>query len=229
MRTKLMALFLLGALAAPVAAHAQDSHDHDGSGHERSRSGTAGQHREVHRDYRQEHRAVHRSGAGRREHRQFHRDVNRDHREVHQDTHREVHRDVREEHRDVHREGISRRGHRQVHRELERDHRRYHNDWDHGWRRDSRYDWYSYRQRYGDLYRSRYYDPFGSGYGYRRFSTGFDLGSRYYSSRYWINDPWRYRLPPVSGAYRWVQYYNDVLLVDLRSGRVVDVIYDFFW
>jgi hypothetical protein len=51
----------------------------------------------------------------------------------------------------------------------------------------------------------------------------------FYGSNYWINDPWQYRLPPVYGPYRWVRYYDDVLLVDVYSGEVVDVIYDFFW
>jgi Ni/Co efflux regulator RcnB len=64
---------------------------------------------------------------------------------------------------------------------------------------------------------------------YSRISVGFSLGSGYYGSRYWINDPWRYRLPAAYGSYRWVRYYDDVLLVDLRNGRVVDVIRDFFW
>jgi hypothetical protein len=46
---------------------------------------------------------------------------------------------------------------------------------------------------------------------------------------YWINDPFYYRLPPAYGPYRWVRYYNDALLVDVRSGYVVDVIHDIFW
>ena len=37
-----------------------------------------------------------------------------------------------------------------------------------------------------------------------------------------------YRLPPADGPYRWVRYYGDVLLVDVRNGYVVDVIHDFF-
>ncbi|WP_342449817.1 RcnB family protein [Sphingomonas jejuensis] len=36
-------------------------------------------------------------------------------------------------------------------------------------------------------------------------------------------------MPPAYGSYRWVRYYDDALLVDVRSGYVVDVIYDFFW
>lgn len=102
--------------------------------------------------------------------------------------------------------------------------------WNHDWRRDSRYDWRSYRYANRNFYRlSPYYDPFGSRYGYQRFSIGIRIGSGYYSDRYWISDPFAYRLPLADGPYRWVRYYDDVLLIDLRNGYVVDVIYDFFW
>jgi Nickel/cobalt transporter regulator len=102
--------------------------------------------------------------------------------------------------------------------------------WNRDWRRDSRYDWQRYRFSNRSVFRqSRYYDPFGSRYGYQRFSIGIRLGSSYYNDRYWISDPFAYRLPYADGPYRWVRYYDDVLLVDLRNGAVVDVIYDFFW
>ncbi|WP_199502647.1 RcnB family protein [Qipengyuania sp. YIM B01966] len=102
--------------------------------------------------------------------------------------------------------------------------------WDrYGWRRDNRYNWYDYRRSNRSIFSiGRYYAPFGS-YRYSRIGLGFTLGSAYYGNRYWINDPWRYRLPEVYGPYRWVRYYDDVLLVDIYSGRVVDVIHDFFW
>lgn len=101
--------------------------------------------------------------------------------------------------------------------------------WSNNWRNDRRYDWRGHRQRYGDYYRpGRYYSPY-RGRHYNRISIGFSLGSAYYGSRYWINDPWQYRLPAAYGSYRWVRYYDDVLLVDLRNGRVVDVIQNFFW
>jgi hypothetical protein len=100
--------------------------------------------------------------------------------------------------------------------------------WSSNWRDDHRYDWRSYRNRYSSLYRlGRYYDPYG--YSYRRFSIGFSLGSGYYGSNYWLNDPWQYRLPPAYGPYRWVRYYDDALLVNIYDGQVVDVIYNFFW
>lgn len=103
-------------------------------------------------------------------------------------------------------------------------------NWDrNGWRRDTRYDWQGYRDRNRSAYRiGRYYAPYQN-YSYRRLGIGFSLGSMFYGNRYWINDPWQYRLPAVYGPYRWVRYYDDVVLVDIYSGEVVDVIYDFFW
>ncbi|WP_082370574.1 MULTISPECIES: RcnB family protein [unclassified Novosphingobium] len=102
--------------------------------------------------------------------------------------------------------------------------------WDRdNWRRDNRYDWQRYRDRNRSAYHiGGYYAPY-RGYSYRRLSIGFTLGSMFYGSNYWLDDPWSYRLPPVYGPYRWVRYYDDVLLVDTYSGEVVDVIYDFFW
>ena len=104
------------------------------------------------------------------------------------------------------------------------------NRWDHNdWRRDTRYDWSGYRNRHRDLYRvGRYFSPY-SDYGYSRLSIGFFLSSGLFGQSYWINDPWQYRLPQAYGPYRWVRYYDDVLLVDIYSGEVVDVIHDFFW
>jgi hypothetical protein len=101
--------------------------------------------------------------------------------------------------------------------------------WNNGWRNDRRYDWRGHRDRYQNNYRpGRYYAPqYGRGYG--RISIGFTIGSPYYSSRYWISNPDYYRLPPAYGSYRWVRYYDDVLLIDIRNGYVVDKIDNFFW
>ncbi len=118
-----------------------------------------------------------------------------------------------------------------------RDHdRRWNNDrrpsnngWHNGWRNDRRYNWQGYRNQYRDRYRMpTYYSPY-RGRGYSRLSIGISLGSGYYGSRYWINDPYQYRLPPAPYGARWVRYYNDVVLVDMRRGRVIDVIHNFFW
>jgi Ni/Co efflux regulator RcnB len=143
--------------------------------------------------------------------------------------HGATHREYREEHDALHRNNPTRTEHRRFHREVNRDHNRWHERWDHDWRRDSRYDWERYRYSNRNLYRVGRYDSPYRGHRYRPFSIGFRLGPDYYSHRYWINDPWRYRLPHAYAGTRWVRYYDDVLLVDLFTGRVVDVIYDFFW
>lgn len=101
--------------------------------------------------------------------------------------------------------------------------------WNRDWRRDNRYDWRGYRSSNRDAYRlNRYHAPYRN-YSYRRLSAGLYLDTLFFGSRYWIDDPWQYRLPPADGPYRWVRYYDDALLVDIYSGEVIDVIYDFFW
>ncbi|WP_446653821.1 RcnB family protein [Blastomonas sp.] len=102
-------------------------------------------------------------------------------------------------------------------------------NWDRGWRNDRRYDWYGWRNQNRAFFNvGRYYPPV-RGWNYRRIGIGFTLGAPFFASSFWINDPWSYRLPPAYGQYRWVRYYGDVLLVDIYTGQVVDVINDFFW
>lgn len=108
-----------------------------------------------------------------------------------------------------------------------RDSRR--SDWNRNWRSDNRFNWQRYRYSNRNLFRAGgYYSPY-RGYGYNRLSIGFILDSLFYSNRYWLSDPWQYRLPPAPYGTQWVRYYDDVLLVDVYTGEVVDVIYDFFW
>jgi hypothetical protein len=102
------------------------------------------------------------------------------------------------------------------------------NGWSRDWRNDRRYDWQRYRYSNRNVFHQpRYYAPYG--YGYQRFGIGIYLDNILFGSRYRINDPWQYRLPEARWPYQWVRYYDDVLLVDTRSGYVVDVINDFFW
>jgi len=67
------------------------------------------------------------------------------------------------------------------------------------------------------------------GWTYRRYRAGVRIAPVFYSQRYWISDPWRYRLPYASGFTRWVRYGDDVLLIDTRRGIILDIIPDFFW
>ena len=96
------------------------------------------------------------------------------------------------------------------------------------WRNDSRYDWQNHRRHHRSLFHlSFYYDPFG--WNYRPYQVGWRLWPSYYSSNYWLNDPWQYRLPYAPPGTRWIRYYDDAILVDTWNGEVVDVIYNFFW
>ena len=100
--------------------------------------------------------------------------------------------------------------------------------WSSHWRRDHRYDWRRWRDRHRSLFRLGIYsDPFG--WRYRPYQVGWTMYPNYYGSRYWLNDPWRYRLPHAPAGYRWIRYWDDAVLVDTWNGRVVDVIHNFFW
>lgn len=101
--------------------------------------------------------------------------------------------------------------------------------WDNHWRKDHRYDWNRYRSYNRNVFHiGVYYAPY-SYYSYRPLGIGYRLDSLFFGSSYWIDDPWQYRLPPAYGPYRWIRYYDDVLLVDIYTGEVIDVIHNFFW
>lgn len=117
-------------------------------------------------------------------------------------------RAIREERRDV----------REARQELRED--RYDRD-----RRWGRNDWRGYRDANRGLYaRGNWNAPFR----YTSFRSGGRIAPLYYGQRYYIADPWRYRLPPAPGYARWVRHYNDVILVDTRRGIVLDVNRGFF-
>ncbi|HKT76728.1 MAG TPA: DUF1090 family protein [Sphingobium sp.] len=94
-------------------------------------------------------------------------------------------------------------------------------------RQELREDWRDYRRSHRDVYRGgNWRAPFR----YNRWDVGAQLRPTYYSSRYYISDPYRYRLPRQGNPnLRWVRHYNDVLLVNVRSGRVMEVHRGFFW
>jgi Ni/Co efflux regulator RcnB len=106
--------------------------------------------------------------------------------------------------------------------------RNWRDSWNRGWRNDNRYNWSFWRTRNRHIFNlSPYYSPYRN-WSYRRFSIGLFLDSLFYNQRYWIGDPYQYRLPAAPYGTQWVRYYNDVILVDIYTGEVIDVIY-FFW
>lgn len=131
---------------------------------------------------------------------------------------RQDRRDIREERRDL--RDAQRYGDRQDVREERRDLREA--------RQEYREDWRDYRRAHRDVYRMpAYVGP--RGYRYRPVVVGHRFEPIFYGRRYIIADPWRYRLPRAEGNRRWVRYGNDVALVNIRNGRVIQVYNNFFW
>lgn len=161
--------------------------------------------------------------------RQWDRNAARVEQQDRENSHRGTHRRYERDHRDLHRSNPTRREHRDFHREVNRDHNSYHQRWDRNWRRDSRYDWQRHRYSNRDIFSPGYYYSPYRNHRYNRFSVGVFLDNGFYSNRYRISNPWNYRLPQAFPGTQWVRYYDDVLLVDLYTGEVIDVIYDFFW
>lgn len=118
-------------------------------------------------------------------------------------------RDVREQRRDV--------------REARQEYREDLRDRDRNFGRD---DWRGYRETNRNLYRGgNWRAPFR----YNTFRPGVGIAAGYFAPRYVIADPWRYRLPRAQVNQRWVRHYNDVLLINVRRGTVVDVIRNFYF
>lgn len=136
------------------------------------------------------------------------RDRHRDRVEVRHDK-REVRQDRREVRRDR-RHGDVREAHRDR-RELRGDRRELRSD-----RRDVR------------RHHVRYVAPYRN-WSYRPISIGFRLRPAFYSSRYYINDYGYYHLRAPRPWERWIRYGDDLLLVNLRTGRVLDVIHYRYW
>lgn len=93
-------------------------------------------------------------------------------------------------------------------------------------RQEVREDWRDYRRSHRDTYRAgNWRAPFR----YNKWNAGARMRPAYYSARYYIADPYRYRLPRPGMNMRWIRHYNDVLLVNVRTGRVIEVNRGFFW
>jgi Ni/Co efflux regulator RcnB len=67
------------------------------------------------------------------------------------------------------------------------------------------------------------------GWGYRRWEIGGFLPPIFLVPDYWYTDWDLLGLPPPPPDYQWVRYGPDLLLVDLTTGEVVDVVYDAFY
>jgi len=146
------------------------------------------------------------------------RELRRDRQDV-----REERRDLNQayrsgDRRDIRRERGDYRDARQELREDRRDFRQ-----DRNWGAN---DWRGYRQTNRNLYRG---GGWRSDFGYQAFRPGARIGVGFYQPRFFINDYSRFRLGNPGFNRRWVRHFNDVLLVDIRTGRVIAVNRGFYW
>ena len=99
--------------------------------------------------------------------------------------------------------------------------------WNSGWRHDRRYDWRDWRRRHRSRFHFGIYsDPFG--WDYFRYGTGWRLWPSYYRSNYWLHDPGNTGCRRPTGRIAG-SAITDALLVNIYTGQVVDVEYNFFW
>jgi len=132
--------------------------------------------------------------------------------------------DIREERRDV-RDARRNGDIRDVRRE-QRDVREARQEYREDRRDFARDDWRGYRNTNRQIYRG---GNFNANFRYQSFRPGVRLGVGYYAPRYYINDFSRFRLPRPGFNQRYVRHYNDVLLVDVRTGFVINVLRGFYW
>jgi hypothetical protein len=85
-----------------------------------------------------------------------------------------------------------------------------------------------YRGRAFERVRSAPY-VYPPAWGYRRWEVGAFLPPVILARDYWYPDWDLLGLPPPPPDFQWVRYGPDLLLVDLTSGEVVEVVYDVFY
>jgi Ni/Co efflux regulator RcnB len=142
-----------------------------------------------------------------REVRQEQRELQRERRDV-QDARRfGTQRDVREERRDVREQRRDVQDARQEYREDLRDYRQY-------------------RASNRNAFRG---PAFRANFRYQQFRPGARIAPTYFNQRYVVNNYRNYRLPNPGARQVWVRHYNDVLLVNSRTGTVVRSIPNFYW
>jgi Ni/Co efflux regulator RcnB len=93
-------------------------------------------------------------------------------------------------------------------------------------KQERREDWQDYRQRNRNAFHgTRFNAPFR----YRTFNTGVSIGASYYAPRYRVSNYANYRLPQPGRYQTYVRHYNDVLLVNTRTGLVIRAYRGFYW
>ena len=134
----------------------------------------------------------------------------RDDRQELREDRRELREDRRELREDI-RDGASNREIRRGQREVRRGEREVYRD-----------------RREVNRNRSAYVAPY-RGWRYRSLTPGYRLQPGFYGPRYTISNFGRYRLGAPGANRRWIRYGNDLVLVNLRNGRVIQVVRNRYW
>ena len=71
--------------------------------------------------------------------------------------------------------------------------------------------------------RAQYVAPYG-GWTYRTISPGYQLRPGFFGQRYVVSNYGHYQLRAPGRFQRWVRYGDDLVLVNVRNGRVLQVI-----
>ncbi len=95
-------------------------------------------------------------------------------------------------------------------------------------RRELRHDRRELQRDRRDDRRVAYVAPYRN-WRYRTVTTGYQLRPAFYGQRYWVNDYGRYNVAAPRPNLRWVRYGNDLVLVNVRSGRVIEVRHNVGW
>lgn len=92
--------------------------------------------------------------------------------------------------------------------------------------KEDRQDWRSYKQQNRRAFQA---NRFNAPFRYRPFNSGVSIGASYYAPRYRVTNYSNYRLPQPGRYQTYVRHYNDVLLVNTRTGRVIQAYRGFYW
>jgi Ni/Co efflux regulator RcnB len=68
-----------------------------------------------------------------------------------------------------------------------------------------------------------------NGWYYQRWGFGQIFPRIFWAQNYWLSDYWMFDLPIPPYGYVWVRYGDDAVLINRRSGRILQVVYGVFY
>ena len=90
-------------------------------------------------------------------------------------------------------------------------------------------DRHNSRYRHPNRTHVAYVAPYRN-WNYRRVNVGYQLQSAFFGPRYYVSDYNAFGLPYPGRNKQWIRYGNDLLLVNIRTGRVLQVLPNrYYW